>query len=145
MVLDSLRGAAMTKAIQQSVRFVATPEQLFEMYMDSNKHSESTGGKANLSRRVGGAFTAWNKMLRGRNLMIVPNKMIVQSWRSVNFKPGHADSVLILEFSKAPGGARVTLVHVNVPPEDHKGVRTGWPNYYWKPWKKYLAAKSKKR
>jgi len=29
-------------------------------------------------------------------------------------------------------------VHVGVPAYDHKGVREGWPKYYWKPWKKYL-------
>jgi activator of HSP90 ATPase len=135
----------MTKTIQQSVRFAASPATLFEMYLDSTKHSAATGGKATLSRKVGSAFTAWNKMLRGRNLMIVPNRLIVQSWRSVNFKPGDADSILILEFSKAPGGGQVDLVHVNVPPQDHKGVTRGWPNYYWKPWKRYLAAKSKGR
>lgn len=135
----------MTKAIQQSVRFAATPAQLFEMYMNSKMHSEATGGKANMSRKPGGAFTAWNEMLRGRNLMIVPNRMVVQSWRSINFKPGDPDSILILQFSKAPGGAQVDMVHVNVPVQDHKGVTKGWPLYYWKPWKRYLAAKSKRR
>jgi activator of HSP90 ATPase len=135
----------MTKTIQQSVRFKASPATLFEMYLNSKQHSAATGGKATMSRKVGGAFTAWNKMLRGRNLAIVRNKMIVQTWRSVNFKPGDADSILILEFSKAPGGGRVDLVHVNVPAQDHKGVTNGWPNYYWKPWKKYIAAKSKRR
>ncbi len=135
----------MTKTIQQSVRFKAPPATLFEMYLDSKKHSAASGGKAKLSRKVGGAFTAWNKMLRGRNLAIVPNRMIVQTWRSVNFKPGDADSILILEFSKAPGGGQVDLVHVNVPSQDHKGVTNGWPNYYWKPWKKYINAKSNRR
>jgi activator of HSP90 ATPase len=135
----------MTKTIQQSVRFKASPATLFEMYLDSKKRSAATGGKATLSRKVGRAFTAWNKMLRGRNLAIVRDRMIVQTWRSVNFKPGDADSILILEFSKAPGGGRIDLVHVNVPLQDHKGVTNGWPKYYWKPWKKYIAAKPKRR
>jgi activator of HSP90 ATPase len=135
----------MTKPIQQSVRFGATPAQLFEMYMDSGKHSAATGGRAKLSRKVGGAFTAWNNMLRGRNLVIVPNRLIVQTWRSINFKASDLDSILVLEFSKAPGGAQLDMIHVNVPAQDHKGVTKGWPLYYWKPWKKYLAAKSKRR
>jgi uncharacterized protein YndB with AHSA1/START domain len=135
----------MTKTIHQSVRFAATPAQLFEMYMDSKKHSESTGGKARISRRVGGSFTAWGGALRGKNLAIIPNKMIVQTWRSMHFKPGDPDSILVLEFSKAPGGAQVDLVHVNVSAQDHKGVTKGWPIYYWKPWKKYIAAKAKRR
>ena len=112
----------MTKTIQQSVRFAASPRTLFELYLDSKKHSAATGGKANINRKVGGAFTAWNEQLRGRNLLIVRNKLIVQAWRSVNFKPGDADSILILEFSRAPGGGRVDLIHVNVPSQDHKGV-----------------------
>jgi hypothetical protein len=28
---------------------------------------------------------------------------------------------------------------VGVPAYDQKGVREGWPKYYWRPWKKYLA------
>jgi hypothetical protein len=98
-----------------------------------------------MSRKVGGKFTAWGNQLRGRNLLIVPKRLIVQSWRATHWKTSDPDSILILEFSKAPGGARVDLVHVNVPPYDHKGVTQGWPKYYWKPWKKYLAAKARNR
>jgi len=135
----------MTKAIQQSVRLAASPNELFDTYLDSKKHSAATGGRARMSRKPGGAFTAWNGQLRGRNLLIVPKRMIVQTWRSVNFKSGDPDSILILQFSKAPGGGQIDLVHVNVPPQNHKGVSRGWPKYYWKPWKKYFAARSRRR
>jgi activator of HSP90 ATPase len=128
----------MTKAIQQSVRFPVPPEQLFDIYLDSRKHSDSTGGLARISRRVGGKFTAWGGQLRGRNLMIVPGRMIVQAWRATHWADADPDSILVLRFSKAPGGAQIDLVHVNVPSHDHKGVSQGWPKYYWKPWKKYL-------
>jgi hypothetical protein len=92
----------MTKIIHPSVRFAATPAQLFERYIDSAKHTVARGGKARLSQKVGGAFTAWNKMPSGRNLLIIPNRMVVQSRRSVNFKAGDPDSILVLEFHKAP-------------------------------------------
>jgi activator of HSP90 ATPase len=133
----------MTPTIQQSVRLPASPKELFDTYLDSKKHSAVTGGKARISRKAGAKFTAWNGALSGRNLQIVPNRLIVQAWRSVHFKRSDLDSILILEFSKAPGGGRLDLVHVNVPPQDHKGVKGGWPKYYWKPWKKYLLAKKK--
>ena len=94
-----------------------------------------------MSRKVGGAFTAWGGQLRGRNLMIVPNRLIVQAWRATHWKASDPDSILILEFSKVPGGAQIDLVYVNVPVYDHKGVSQGWPKYYWKPWKKYLETK----
>ncbi len=137
------KNTAMTKAIQQSVRFSASPETLFEMYLDSNKHCAATGGRARLSRKAGGKFTAWNGQLRGRNLLIIPNKLIVQAWRATHWPASDPDSILVLRFSKASGGGRVDLVHVNVPAHDHKGVKQGWPHYYWKPWKRYLALKSR--
>jgi activator of HSP90 ATPase len=135
----------MTKAIQQSVRFAAPPEELFEMYLDSQKHSDATGGVARLSRKAGGKFTAWGGQLKGRNLLIVQKKAIVQLWRATHWPASDADSILILRFSKAPGGGQVDMVHENVPDHDHKGVTQGWPKYYWGPWKKYLAKKSKVR
>jgi len=97
---------------------------------------------AKASRRIGGAFTAFGGQILGRNLAIVPGKMIVQSWRASHWKKEDPDSVLVLRFSKAPGGGRIDLVHVNVPQYDHKGVTQGWPKYYWKPWKTYLAGRS---
>jgi len=96
----------MTKAIQQSVRFPASPKELFDIYLDSRKHSAATGGSARMSRKVGGTFTAWNEQLRGRNLVIVPNRLIVQAWRATHWKASEPDSILVLEFSKAPGGAQ---------------------------------------
>jgi hypothetical protein len=35
----------MTPVIQQSVRFRTTPQALFDLYMDSTKHSRSTGAR----------------------------------------------------------------------------------------------------
>jgi activator of HSP90 ATPase len=130
----------MTKAIQQSVEFNASPETLYAMYVDSRKHAKATGAPAKLSRKVGGAFTAFDGMLRGKNLLLAPKKMIVQAWRSIAFKKSDPDSILILTFSKTASGARVDLVHANVPVQDHQGVTKGWQKYYWKPWRDYLAA-----
>jgi activator of HSP90 ATPase len=135
----------MTKAIEQSVRFSASPEELFEIYIDSKKHSAATGGAAKMSRKTGGKFTAWDGMLSGKNLLVLENDTIVQAWRGSHWKKSDPDSILILKFSKAPGGAQVDLTHVNVPEHDHAGVTKGWKTYYWEPWKKYLEGRGKRR
>lgn len=129
----------MTKAIQRSVMFRASPAELFEIYMNSKKHSAATRARAKISRRVGGRFTAFDGMLRGKNPFILPQRMVVQAWRAAHWKKADPDSILILWFRKAPGGGRIDLVHAGVPPYDHRGVREGWPTFYWKPWKAYLA------
>jgi activator of HSP90 ATPase len=137
------RHAVVTKAIQQAVRFRVPPAQLFDIYLDSRKHSDATGAPAQMSRKVDGKFTAWGGALRGRNLDIIPGRMIVQAWRARHWASSDPDSVLVLRFSKVPGGAQIDLAHVNVPRYDHKGVSEGWPKYYWKPWKKYLKQTAK--
>ena len=94
---------------------------------------------AKISRKVGGKWSAFGGMILGKNLALVPNRMIVQSWRS---RPGKRP-ILIPSWSsvlrKSKGGATVHLAHVGVPPYDHKGVTKGWKKYYWEPWKKYFA------
>jgi activator of HSP90 ATPase len=132
-----------TRPILQSAHFSAPPEELFEMYLDSKKHSQATGGAAKISRKAGGKFTAFGGQLSGRNLVIVPNRVIVQAWRAEHWPKSDPDSILILTFSKAPGGGQVDLVHVNVPGHDHQGVKLGWSQYYWRPWKRYLARKAR--
>ncbi len=135
----------MSRTIEQHAGFRVPPKALFELYMDSGKHAAATGAPAKLSRKAGGTWYAHSGAIGGVNLLIVPNKLIVQSWRATHWKKEDV-SILILKFSKAPGGTRLDLVHVGVPQYDQKGVSKGWPHYYWKPWKKYLASeKSKKK
>lgn len=133
----------MTSVIQQSVRFRTSPQALFKLYLDSRRHSLSTGAPATISRKVGGTFKAFDRQLEGKNLLIVPGKQIVQLWRATHWKK--ADwSILILTFSRVAGGAQVDLIHVGVPAYDHKGVSKGWPQYYWRPWKRYLRGSAAK-
>jgi hypothetical protein len=33
------------------------------------------------------------------------------------------------------------MVHANVPDHQAAGVKSGWNDFYWTPWKKYLAKK----
>jgi activator of HSP90 ATPase len=127
----------MTPIIQQSVRFRATPELLFELYVDSRKHSASTGMPAKVSRKVGGKFTAFGGKIHGKNVVVDPGKRIVQLWRASHWKKQDW-SVLILSFNPVAGGTEIDLVHVGVPSYDQRGVSEGWPKYYWKPWKKFL-------
>ena len=78
----------MTPAIEQSVTFKSTPTELYELFMDSAKHAAATGAPARISRKVGGKWSAFGGMILGKNLALIPNRMIVQSWRSSAWKIG---------------------------------------------------------
>ena len=128
----------MAPTIQQSVRFRTSPQTLYQIYVDSKKHSQSTGAPARLSRKAGGKFSTFGGQLEGKMLFLAPGKQIVQLWRASHWKEEDW-SILVMNFSKVAGGAQVDLVHVGVPAYDQKGVRRGWPKYYWRPWKKFLS------
>ncbi|HEX3377826.1 MAG TPA: SRPBCC domain-containing protein [Candidatus Acidoferrales bacterium] len=136
----------MTPTIQYSATFEkANPAKLYELFADSAKHSAATGMPAKISRKVGGDWTAFGKMLRGKNLVLIPNRMIVQTWRSSEWKKSDPDSILVVTFEKTKDGAKADLVHVGVPEYDHEGVTEGWIKYYWEPWKAYLSSKAAKK
>ena len=134
----------MTKTIQQAVELDASPEELFDIYLDSKRHAAAVASTVTLSRRVGGAFTAFGGALAGRNLAIVPKRLIVQAWRSSSWKPGELDSILILTFEKAQRRGRIRLVHANVPDHAHASIKQGWQTHYWRRWRAYLKVRKAK-
>lgn len=92
-----------------------------------------TGDEVRISKKVGATFTAFDGMRTGKNLLILPNRLIVQAWRAKPWKNTDLDSILILYFTQIRGRAKISLVHVNDPSYDYAGVKMGWPEYYWKP------------
>jgi activator of HSP90 ATPase len=77
--------------------------------------------------------------LTGFTLGNIRNGLFVQSWRAEDWAPDQADSILMLMFEKHGKGGRLTMVHANIPDEHYAGIKTGWTEYYWEPWKRYLA------
>ena len=136
----------MTSVIHSSAVFPkATPALLYSFFVDSAQHTAATGMPAKVSRKPGGKWSAFGGMIHGRNLLLVPNRLIVQVWRSAQWKKSDPDSILVVAFEKAAKGTRVELTHVGVPKHDQRGVTKGWPKYYWEPWRKYLSASRKSR
>ncbi len=128
----------MANMIHQKVLFTASPATLFNIYLDSKKHGSAIDNTVTISRKVGGRFTAFGGMLRGRNLIIVRDRLIMQSWRAKSWKKKEPDSILILMFTKAGRGGQIELIHTGIPKYDYLPIKKGWLNYYWRPWKTYL-------
>ncbi len=132
----------MTRTIITAAALPAHPEKLFDMYLDAAEHAAFTGLPVTLAPHAGGAFRAFDGKLSGTILHIEPKTLIVQTWRSANWPLTAMDSTLTLSFWPAQEGARIELVHANVPLEDFAGVSQGWEKYYWTPWRAYLIGKT---
>lgn len=133
----------MPETIQQKVKFNIPPEELFKIYMNSKKHSAACGHKTYVSKKVGDNFSV-PPYLFGKNLVIIPKKMIVQAWREHDWKKTDLDSILILSFSKVKGGGLIHLVHANLPDKIYKAIHRGWHIHYWNPWRNYIRKKFKR-
>ncbi len=128
----------MLKLIQQSVVLPATPERLYEMYLDPVLHAAFTGAPAMISEVPGSEFRAFGGTLGGKMLDTLSHKLIVHSWRASHWTAADLDSTLILTFWPDAVGGRIDLTHVNVAEHDFEGVTEGWEKYYWGPWRAYL-------
>ncbi len=128
----------MPRTIQLAASLPASPDRLFDMYLDPVEHSAFTGSPVAISAEPGAAFRAFNDVLTGTILQIVPKRLIVQSWRSPNWGPADLDSTLILTFLPEGDAGRIELTQVNVVDTDFAGVSQGWEKFYWTPWRAYL-------
>ncbi|MCZ7648265.1 MAG: SRPBCC domain-containing protein [Planctomycetota bacterium] len=128
----------MTRTVHLAISLPAPPARLYEMYLNPQWHAAFTGAPAKIGRKPGTPFSAFGGILTGRILQAVPKRLVVQSWRSRNWKPTELDSTLILTFLPEGGGGRIELVHVNVPESDFGGVSQGWMKFYAEPWRAWL-------
>jgi len=126
------------RTIQLAASLPASPDRLFDMYLDPAEHSAFTGSPVSIAAHAGAAFRAFDDVLTGTILQIVPKRLIVQSWRSPHWGPIDLDSTLILSFLPEGDGTRIELVQVNVVDADFAGVCHGWEKFYWTPWREYL-------
>ena len=127
----------MPKTIRQAVTIKASPHAVYEALMDSRKHAAFSGRPARISRKPGGTFTAYGSYLSGANLDLVPDRKIVQFWRSKNWPAFHYSTVTF-DLAKVKGGTRLNFTQVGVPDNDFKDKKAGWIKSYWKPMKAML-------
>ena len=78
----------MPESFETSDVILATPKRIYEAWLDSEEHTNMTGGKAEFSAEPGASFTAWDGYITGVNLELEPYHRIIQSWRSSQFPEG---------------------------------------------------------
>lgn len=118
----------------------ATPRQIYDAWLSIEGHEAITGGQpAQISAQEGADFTAWDGYITGRNLRLVPERLIVQSWRTTQFTETDPNSQIEVLLEPVSGGTRITLHHTNVP-DGHLGYRDGgWQDYYFETMKAHFA------
>jgi len=129
--------------IKQKTLIPATPDEVYDAFMEAKKHSAFTGSKATSDPKVGGEFTVWDGYISGRNLELVKGKRIVQEWSTTDWPDKFPPSRLELTFKEAKGGTEISMIHSNVPAEQADDLAEGWNEFYWKPMKEYFTKRAR--
>ena len=131
----------MKKSFTLTAKIPASPKEVYEAWLDSDAHSAMTGGSPTImSNEEGKPFAAHNAYLWGKNLELVPNKKIVQTWRTTGFKSTDEDSQIEVLLEEDQEGTLLTLKHSNVP-EQEIHVEQGWVSHYFEPMTSYFKNK----
>ena len=127
-----------TITIMQQIILPVLPEEVYNAFMDSKKHSEFTKSKATGKGVVGSKFTAGDGYISGRNLELEKGKRILQEWTTTEWPKGYPPSKLELTFKKIKDNTELIMVQSRVPRELEEGLRQGWIKHYWEPLKQYF-------
>ena len=132
-----------TKKIEQSVQFEgASPHEVYELLMDANKFASLSGKKSEISRNIGGAVITYEGFAKAINIELIPDVKIVQAWKGgISQWPKDHYSIVVYEFEPQAKGTRLQFTHIGVPDAGYSIIDAGWPNAYWEPMKKALAAR----
>ena len=103
----------------------ATANEIYDAWLNSEGHSNMTGGHATASAVVGQSFEAWNGYIQGKNLELEQDSRILQAWRTTEFEESDPDSRLEILLRTQDGGTLVTLHH-SILPDHGMQYRQGW-------------------
>lgn len=117
---------------------LASAKEIYDVLLDSKKHAKLTGDKAKINPKVGGEFSTFGDYATGKNIILIPNKMIKQTWRASEWPEGHY-STIKFELSDKEGGTEIKFTQSNLPECTEAEFETGWEDFYWSPLKKYFS------
>jgi uncharacterized protein YndB with AHSA1/START domain len=124
--------------IRQSVVIDASPDEVYQAYVDPEKHAEFTGSPATGTPKVGSRFTAWDGYIEGKYVALERGKKIVHEWETTEWPEGYPPSVVQLQIEPRGKKTLVTMVHSRAPAAQAESYAQGWREYYWEPLQRYF-------
>ena len=113
-----------------SVIVKATPDEVYEVLMDSKKHEELTGGPAEITTELKGKSSYFGGNITGINKVLEPGKKIVQDWSIKPWQEMKLSTNLTITIEKVEEGTKVVFDHQGIPDENFEMISGGWEQNY---------------
>jgi uncharacterized protein YndB with AHSA1/START domain len=127
-----------TDTLSLSTVLPATPQQIYDAWLDGDAHSAMTGSRAEIEPRVGGKQRAWDGYIDGEFLDLLPGLRIALAWRTRDFPSEAPFSRVELTLASVEGGTRIALAHTGIPEGQGERYETGWEQFYFAPMRRYF-------
>jgi activator of HSP90 ATPase len=139
------------EAIHQEITFKAPRRRIYQALTSTQQFDAITrlsdavtlltaaaAKPTSINREAGDSFTLFGGYVTGRNLELVTDERLVQSWRAQSWPAGDYS---IVKFVLSANGAETNLIfdHRGFPEGEGKHLARGWYTHYWEPLAKYLA------
>jgi activator of HSP90 ATPase len=140
------------ESIHQEITFAANPNRVYEALTQTKRFDRvvqlsgvmqsaalaQMKKPTEVSRLVGGAFSAFGGYINGRQVELVPSALIVQAWRAESWD---RDVYSIAKFvlMQHDTGTRLVFDHTGFPVGQAEHLASGWKEHYWDPLNKYLS------
>lgn len=123
-----------TKTINQEVIIGASPHEVYEVLMNSEKHGGLVNSNADIRPEAGRSFKIYDGYIEGKNIELIRDKKIVQDWRGDEecWPKNHYSRITII-LEKADKGTRLVFTQEKMPEECYDNFYDGWIDNYWKP------------
>ena len=128
------------KTIVQLAVFESPVRKVFQALTDSEHHSSFTGDRAEIDAVAGGRFSVYGGYITGTFRKIVPDKLIVQDWRTSDWPKG-ISSLVTIELQEKREATTLMLTQEGVPEEFAEAIAQSWHDYCWDPLRDYLEGK----
>jgi activator of HSP90 ATPase len=126
-----------SNAIHLEAKFPVAPEHVYELLTNGAKFGEVTGQPGKGGGSTGAYFSLFDGWLQGRQVELVPNELIAQAWRFMDWDPG-IYSMVRFKLLPEGNGTRLILDQDGVPPAFREHVKSNWDGFYFAPFRKFF-------
>jgi len=91
-----------------------------------------------LSNVEGSAFALFGGYITGRQVLLRPNELIVQAWRSASWGPDFF-SIARFQIVDLSGGSKIIFDQGGFPQGQAQSLAAGWQSNYWSPLRQLLS------
>lgn len=126
-------------SFQISTSLPASPDQVYNDWINGKSHTAMTGGLATIEPAIGSFHTAWDGYITGEILELDDNERILMTWRTEEFSQDADDSLVEVSFIPDGDNCVLQLNHSNLQIGDGEKYKKGWEEYYFEPMREYYS------